>query len=558
MLRFLPALTLLAMLGPVIAGLWGTLLPAFGHLPAAGLTGPTLDPFRALFAWQGLGESARLSLTTGLIATALSLAIVALITAGWSGTRVFAVLERLLSPLLSVPHAAAAFGLAFLIAPSGWVSRLVSPALTGWDRPPDLLILQDPLGLAMIAGLVIKEVPFLLLMTLAAMGQAQPRRSLLVAQSLGYGRLTGWLKTVFPRVYAQIRLPVYVVLAYSMSVVDVALILGPSTPPTLSVQIVKWMGDPDLSMRLTGAAAALLQLGLVICALGLWWAGECFVARIGHRWIASGGRGRLDAPLRVVSLGLGSISAFAVLMGIASLAIWSVAGFWGFPHILPDAFTWRTWDRHGPAALMTMGETFLVAGVAVALALALVLGCLEAEHRSGRKLSQKGIWLLYLPLLVPQTAFLPGLQTMLLTIGADIGRLPVIFAHLVFVLPYVFLSLGDPWRSWDVRNATVAAALGAKPAAVFWRVRSPMLLRPILTAVAVGIAVSVGQYLATLLIGGGRVSTLTTEAVALASGGDRRAIGVYGLMQTFAALIPFTLALAIPAIVWRNRRGLHE
>jgi putative thiamine transport system permease protein len=172
-------------------------------------------------------------------------------------------------------------------------------------------------------------------------------------------------------------------------------------------------------------------------------------------------------------------------------------------------------------------------------------------------LTQRGLWLLYLPLLVPQTAFLPGLQTLLLNMGADIGRLPVIFAHLVFVLPYVFLSLGDPWRSWDNRNATVAAALGATPWTVFWRVRLPMLLRPALTAAAVGAAVSVGQYLPTLLIGGGRVATLTTEAVALASGGDRRAIGVYGLMQTLAALLPFAAALILPPFIWRNRRGLH-
>lgn len=558
MLRFLPALTLLAMLGPVLAGLWGTALPALGHLPAAGLTGLSLDPFRDLFNWAGLGTAVRLSVMVGLIATSVSLTIVVLITAGWSGTRSFHILERMLSPLLSVPHAAAAFGLAFLIAPSGWISRLLSPALTGWDRPPDLLIVQDPLGLAMIAGLIVKEVPFLLLMTIAAMGQAQPRRSLLVAQSLGYGRLSGWLKTVFPRVYIQIRLPVYVVIAYSMSIVDVAVILGPSTPPTLSVQIVKWMSDPDLSMRLTGAAAALLQLALVIGALSFWWCGERIVARLGHHWIISGQRGQFDATIRIFALGLGSISAVTILFGLAGLAVWSFAAFWSFPNILPDEFTLRTWTRHGPDAFATLGETFLVAGIAVMLALALVLGCLEAEHRSGRRLTLRGLWLLYLPLLVPQTAFLPGLQTLLLNLGADVGRLPVIFAHLVFVLPYVFLSLGDPWRSWDSRYATVASALGARPWLVFWQVRVPMLLRPILTATAVGIAVSVGQYLATLLIGGGRVSTLTTEAVALASGGDRRAIGVYGLMQTLAALVPFTLALIIPTLLWRNRRGLHE
>ena len=546
------------MLGPVAAGLWGTFLPAFGHLPAAGLTGPSLDPFRDLFDWAGLPRAMLLSISTGLIATSVSLLIVMLITAGWSGTRPFRVLERLLSPLLSVPHAAAAFGLAFLIAPSGWIARITSPGLTGWERPPDLLIVQDTWGLTMTAGLIIKEVPFLLLITLAALGQADATRSVTIAQALGYGQLTGWLKTVFPRVYAQIRPPIYVVLAYSMSVVDVAVILGPNTPPSLSVQIVKWMSDPDLAMRLEGAAGALLQLALVIGALVFWRLGEVGAACVGRRWIAAGRRGRFDAVTRQVALGLGAASALAVLLGMVVLTIWSFAGFWGFPDAWPDQFTFKNWMRFGPGTLEALGETALIAITVAFVALLLTIGCLEAEYRYGLHISQRGVWLLYLPLLIPQTAFLPGLQTLMLSVGADEGRLPVMLAHLVFVLPYVFLSLADPFRAWDTRMGTIAAALRASPNGVLWRVRLPMLLRPILTALAVGLAVSVGQYLATLLIGGGRVATLTTEAVALASGGDRRAIGVYGLMQTGAALIPFALALLIPALVWRNRMGLRH
>lgn len=546
------------MLGPVVAGLWGTLLPAFGHLPAAGLTGPSLDPFRDLFAWAGLPRAVLLSLSTGILATSISLLIVMLITAGWSGTRPFRVLERLLSPLLSVPHAAAAFGLAFLIAPSGWLSRLLSPGLTGWDRPPDLLIVQDTWGLTMTAGLIVKEVPFLLLITLAALGQTDARRSVTISQALGYGRLTGWLKTVFPLVYAQIRPPIYVVLAYAMSVVDVAVILGPNTPPSLSVQIVKWMSDPDLAMRLEGAAGALLQLALVIGALVFWRLGEAVVVWLGHRWIAAGSRGKLDPIVAQLALFAGGSSAIAVLLGMVVLTIWSFAGFWGFPEALPDEFTWRNWMRFGPGTLDALGETALIAVTVALVALILTIGCLEAEYRYGLSFSQRAVWLLYLPLLVPQTAFLPGLQTLMLNLGADVGRLPVMLAHLVFVLPYLFLSLADPFRAWDTRMGTIAAALRASPNGVLWRVRLPMLLRPILTALAVGLAVSVGQYLPTLLIGGGRVATLTTEAVALASGGDRRAIGVYGLMQTGAALVPFALALLIPALVWRNRKGLRH
>ncbi|MEJ8561876.1 ABC transporter permease subunit [Yoonia sp. GPGPB17] len=557
-LPILPVLTLLAMLGPVAAGLWGTLLPAFGHLPAAGLTGPSIDPFRDLFDWAGLPRAMLLSISTGLLATSISLAIVMLVTAGWSGTKPFRALERLLSPLLSVPHAAAAFGLAFLIAPSGWLSRLFSPGLTGWDRPPDLLIVQDTWGLTMTAGLIVKEVPFLLLITLAALGQADAQRSVAISQALGYGRVTGWLKTVFPRVYAQIRPPIYVVLAYSMSVVDVAVILGPNTPPPLSVQIVKWMSDPDLAMRLEGAAGALLQLGLVIGALAFWRFGEFAIGGLGVRWIASGTRGKLDGVVAVGALTAGVVCALSVLFGLVVLTIWSFAGFWGFPDAFPDAFTLRNWMRFGPGTLEALGETALIAVTVALVALILTIGCLEAEYRFGLSFSQRAVWLLYLPLLIPQTAFLPGLQTLMLSLGADVGRLPVMLAHLVFVLPYVFLSLADPFRAWDTRMGTIAAALRASPNGVLWRVRLPMLLRPILTALAVGLAVSVGQYLPTLLIGGGRVATLTTEAVALASGGDRRAIGVYGLMQTGAALVPFALALLIPALVWRNRRGLRH
>jgi putative thiamine transport system permease protein len=128
------------MLGPVTAGLAFTLAPAFGYLPALGGIRPGLDAFRALLAAPGLAGAVRLSLVTGLLATVLSLGIVILILAGWQGTRAFAALQRTLAPLLAVPHAAAAFGLAFLIAPSGWIARAFSPWATGWQTPPDLLV----------------------------------------------------------------------------------------------------------------------------------------------------------------------------------------------------------------------------------------------------------------------------------------------------------------------------------------------------------------------------------------------------------------------------------
>jgi putative thiamine transport system permease protein len=61
----------------------------------------------------------------------------------------------------------------------------------------------------------------------------------------------------------------------------------------------------------------------------------------------------------------------------------------------------------------------------------------------------------------------------------------------------------------------------------------------------VGFAVSVAQYLPTLFAGAGRFATLTTEAVALAGGADRRVLGVYAFLQALLPLMAFAAVLAL-------------
>ena len=55
----------------------------------------------------------------------------------------------------------------------------------------------------------------------------------------------------------------------------------------------------------------------------------------------------------------------------------------------------------------------------------------------------------------------------------------------------------------------------------------------------------------------GRFDTLTTEAVSLAASGNRRVIGAYALMQMLLPFLAFALAAAVPAWMFRHRRGLR-
>src|SRR5690606_35416431 len=142
-------------------------------------------------------------------------------------------------------------------------------------------------------------------------------------------------------------------------------------------------------------------------------------------------------------------------------------------------------------------------------------------------------------LFFPQIGFLYGLNVVMLRAGLGGGWLTVTWVHVLFVLPYMIMTLRDSWRAFDPRFARAAAALGASPFRILLAVKLPVLLRPLLAAAAVGFSVSVAQYFSTLFIGAGRIATLTTEAVALSSGSDRRIVVILAVLQAVLPLLTF-------------------
>ncbi|NJR13667.1 MAG: ABC transporter permease [Phyllobacteriaceae bacterium] len=556
--RLGPPLTLALLTVPLAAGLAGTVLPAFGYLPALGGTTLSLAPFHMLLAEPGIGQSALVSLASGLGATIIAFVVVALFIASSSQARL-ARIAAMMGPLLALPHAAAAFGLAFLIAPSGYIARLVSPELTGWQSPPDLYLVNDAYGIALMLGLAAKEIPFLLLVALAALPQVPVVASRQLAASLGYGVVAGGLMLIWPPLYRQMRLAVFAVLAFSTSVVDVALILGPQTPPVLGVRILDWFNDPDLAYRMVAAAGALLQLGVTLAAFAIWIGLERGAAYLRNLWAGNGTRFRRDAALRAGSTSIMVGTALGLFAGLATLALWSVSKSWLFPDAWPRAVTFDGWMGASVRMAAPFSTTLALGLAASIIAVVLATLCLLREDETGARstfIARHGLAFIYLPLLVPQAAFLFGLQFLYVSLAVEGRFVTVLAAHLVFVLPYVFLSLSDPWRAYDRRYLAVGAALGHRPWTVFLRLRLPMLLRALLSALALGFAISVAQYLPTVLAGAGRLTTITSEAVALASGGNRRIIGIYAMAQAALPAFAFAVASLVPAWLWRNRRGL--
>lgn len=560
-LSFFPLLTATLFILPVLLGLLGTWLAAFGYMPSIGADSFSLRPWWELAEYPGINKALGVSLLTSWGAMLLSLLIsCALLAACWQ-SRALRWLQRSLPLLLAVPHAAFAIGVVALLAPSGWLLRLISPWATGLDAPPFFSLMNDPDGLGLLMVLTLKELPFVLFMSFIALGQLQVERTLHICRSLGYRDTSSWWRVLIPQLLPRLRLPLFAVLAYGLSVVDVALIAGPNTPPAFAVMIDRMFNHPDIAMRLPGSAAATLLLLLTVLSLLLWIVIERLCLRRMSTMASKGGRDKCDsrlAPLlRMIAWAvlMTTLAAFAVLM------LWSISFRWSFPDALPESYSLQFWQRGWQQLREPLWYTLSTGMAAALIGLLLVVACLEHEvtlrRRSTRDAGNRLLWLIYIPLITPQIAFLFGVQTVLLQINAWGNWWSLVWIHLVFVIPYLFLSLSGPYRDFDDRYLQQAALLSGSEWRALWQVKWPMLLRPLLAVTALGFAVSVSQYLATLYIGAGRLPTITTETVAIATGGDRRLVAVFALFQWLLPLIMYALALLIPWYVFRHRNAMQ-
>lgn len=537
-------LVLLLFVVPLVAGLVGTLLPAFGLLPGLAES----QGFSQLFADSRFWPSVRLTLFTGLTATALVFLLTTLSLVCVHRTRLWRWLLASLPPLLAVPHAALAVGILFLIAPSGWIARLFSPWLSGWERPPVAWVVPDAAGISLIIGLVVKEFPFLLLAAFAQLPALNVDASLAIGRTLGYSPARCWSRLILPQLYPRIRFTMLIILAFNLSVVDMALLLGPGNPPTFSVLLMTLVSDPG-ARAAASAGALVLALGVFLAGVGLYGL-EKILGYIAQYRRSSGQRGTGLKLFRTVGQWAVSVVLLFSVLGLVMLILWSLTRRWRFPDALPQQWSFQQWSGRTELLTNPLITTLCIAVATALLAMLSAVVWLELERQ--QKVPQlNSVW--FIPLLVPQVTLLFGWQSFALLVGIDGHWLTVVYSHWVYALPYVILILAIAWREYDRNWHHAAHTLGGCYFTVLGKVHLPMLVKPLSQAAAVAIAVSVAQYLPTLLLGAGRYQTLAVELVTSFGGVDRRVIAALALLQSALPLLAFSGALLVPWLVLKPR-----
>jgi 2-aminoethylphosphonate transport system permease protein len=129
----------------------------------------------------------------------------------------------------------------------------------------------------------------------------------------------------------------------------------------------------------------------------------------------------------------------------------------------------------------------------------------------------------------------------------------VLLAHAVLVVAFAYATVSAALDRTDPVYGQVAAALGATPRRVLWRVRLPMLLPGLAAAASLSIALSMGEVGATIMVYPPDWRTLPVSVFALTDRGQ-----VFAAAAETLLLLATTFVLTTAVGLVARRRGVER
>lgn len=217
-------------------------------------------------------------------------------------------------------------------------------------------------------------------------------------------------------------------------------------------------------------------------------------------------------------------------------------GIWTFDNY---RLLWRESFRFAVGSdLSTVIRMSLALSLTVGVVTA-VLAYLLARERRQLPWGRIDLWL-QLPMGVSFLTFAFGLIRL---VGRSLHPiLLIIWAQVFLAFPLVYTLLRTARREWGEELLAAAQTLGASGWELFWTVEFPLMRKALGSAIAYGIALSLGDLSAVLVLGRGKVITLSVAVY--------RLIGHYHFPQAVALGTLFiVLAILLFMIVGREVKG---
>jgi len=245
-------------------------------------------------------------------------------------------------------------------------------------------------------------------------------------------------------------------------------------------------------------------------------------------------------------------AVIAVALPLVLLVIWSFTNRWPMPQLFPTAFSLRGWRRLfsgyidvWQVAFSSIGLSLFVGTLSTLIATAASRAiCL---YSFPGKNFVEGFAML--PIIVPATVFGMGSNILFIRLGLGSTLIAIIICHLISTLPFALRVMLETTRMASFRLEEQARVLGASPFRGFWHGTLPAIAPGLVSALAVSFLFSYSQYFLTLLMGGGKVKTLSIIVMPLIEGSDRTVSSVYSLLFIASAAGVFAVLMGVSAVL---------
>ena len=244
--------------------------------------------------------------------------------------------------------------------------------------------------------------------------------------------------------------------------------------------------------------------------------------------------------------------ALWLVLPVVPLLLWAFADSWAYPALLP-----QEWGTRGVAEASAAGAGGALArstllGAAVAL-LATPLGAMAGRALASRQVpgSTAVLAVLLSPLVLPPFAVALGLDVLLLRLRVP-ATLGVVVLLVVAALPYTTITMRAAYAAHDRGFEDEARVLGATRWRTVRSVQLPLLAPALAGAAFLAFLVGWSDYIVTVLVGGGRLTTLPLllASAASATGNDAQV----AVLSLTSILPPVALLAVVGSLGRRGRR----
>lgn len=239
---------------------------------------------------------------------------------------------------------------------------------------------------------------------------------------------------------------------------------------------------------------------------------------------------------------LNILSIFFIILlflPIIPLLAWSVSDGWTWPDLFPNEITLKGFQyvlSPLSGSFHALMNTWLIAGLTALINIVIAIPAADAIARYDYKGKRWIEIFLILPILVPPIVIVLGLHRLFLQIYLVDTFIGVVLVHVIPTLPYMIRTITSSYRNVSFQMEDQAKMLGANSIKRFCHIVLPQILPGIIAGTGLTFLISMSQYIITIIIGGGKVVTLTMLFFPFINGGDLRIGAAYSIIFAVCAL----------------------